>query len=270
MLRRLAGSAVYLVTMLYHYTSLLAFESIVASGTLRAYDYRNLKGDATELSLGINRLRAFLETHPVVEDDKPYKRHLLEVVEKFASPDLPVFVTCFTEEADSAYHWSKYGPEGLAIGFDPVIKSGFPVNGKPYPGHRFMRCRYEEADDVAGAIENRFFAPNSYSAAYRNRFARDSGVLDATLAVSVYQTICTLKGERHVEDREYRCVVISPDGNHPIRTSPGHNPFIELQFEPLDFVREVVVGNHAKQEACKAAIKRFEDGNRLRLNHSAA
>lgn len=82
--------------------------------------------------------------------------------------------------------------------------------------------------------------------------------------MSIYQIICSIKRERFVSDAECRCVHINPDGNeYPVMFDEKHRPFIEMQFDPVEFVKEVWVGAHAHRQECESVIASFIENGRL-------
>lgn len=255
-------------TTIYHYTSLEAFEKIIETGRIRATHYSHF-GDKKELQLGVQLLLDTLKRHSIESCDREYRDFLVEGIKAFAEGQLSVFVLSLTETCDSAYHWRQYAPSGVAIGFcRDRVRRGFPIDisrrvtgvkvenpVRPDPANRFMQCRYVGSLDLPEIISKRFFSENSYPAAFRNEHVRANAAIYACLAVSIYQTISAIKGDGFVQDAEWRCVHINPDPDmYPVKTE-NNRTFIQMQFTPQDFVREVWVGPHDQCQKCNDVIE---------------
>lgn len=275
------GRTVPVVTMknlpiLYHYTTLDAFKAIISSGKIRATHYRHLSRDEQELLFGVEKLLEAVNRLDVDDSQREYKQYLICFIELFKSEELEVYVLSLSENEDSPHHWQSYAPSGVAIGFCPVrVRNGFPIDitqrvggekvenpVRSDPANRFMRCRYIDTLDLPTLVAERFFAPNSYPAIFDKPMMERW--INPLLAVSIYQTICSIKREGFVPDVECRCVHIDPDQNeYPVKPDEKGRPFIEMQFDPSEFVKEVWVGPHAKHLVCEASIASFLETGRL-------
>ena len=91
--------------------------------------------------------------------------------------------------------------------------------------------------------------------------------LHSSVVVSIYQTICSIKQEHFVNDVECRCVHLDPDQEeYPVMLDDRQRPFIEMHFDPVEFVKEVWVGAHAYRLECESAIASFVETGRLRCD----
>lgn len=156
---------------LYHYTSLEAFRSIIATGKFRATHYRHLSGDQQELLVGVDKLLEAVQQHNIDGSQHEYKDYLLETIELFKRDELQVYVLSFTEKQDSEHHWHEYAPLGVSIGlYGDRVRKGFPIDitprvggakvknpVRPDPANRFMRCRYIHILDLPSLVAERFF-----------------------------------------------------------------------------------------------------------------
>ncbi len=253
---------------IYHYTGLKAFMKIIEAGRIRATHYRDFD-DKEELRLGVRLLLDAVKQRSVEPRDREYHDFLVNGIEGFAEGRLPVYVLSLTEMRDSPHHWQKYARSGVAIGFcRDRIQQGFPIDisrrvpgmnvdnpVRPDPANRFMQCRYVSSFDLTEVVSRRFFTANSYPAAFRNQHARTNIAMHACLSMSIYQTICAIKGPGFFEDAEWRCVHVNPDvEEYPVKTEDNRE-FIEMQFTPADFVREVWVGPHSRRQECEDIIE---------------
>ena len=267
--------------ILYHYTSLDAFQSIIRTGRIRATHYRHLAGDQREVLFGVDELLEAVKRHNVDDSQRDYKDYLVEFIDLFKRDALQIYVLSFTEAQDSPYHWQEYAPCGVAIGFcQDRVRKGFPIDitrriggakvenpVRPDPANRFIRCRYIHVVDLQALVAERFFKANSYPAMFGKPMTER--LLHPLLAVSVYQMICSIKQERFVNDVECRCVHLDPDQHeYPVIFDDKGRPFIELQFDPVEFVKEVWVGSHARLQECEAAVASFVKNGRLRRDVS--
>ena len=252
---------------IYHYTGFDAFLKIIEGGRIRAthYDFE----DKEELRLGLRLLLDAVKEHSVEPRDREYKEFLIQGIEGFTQGNLPVYVVSFTETRDSAHHWKNYACVGVAIGFcRGRVQQGFPVDitrrvsgmnidnpVRPDPANRWMQCRYVTRFDLPELVSRRFFTSNSYPAAFRNQSVRANQTIYSCLSVSIYQTICAIKGEGFFDDEEWRCVNVNPDvEDYPV-TTENNRTFIEMQFTRSIFVREVWVGPHDQRQKCEDAIE---------------
>jgi hypothetical protein len=187
--------------VLYHNTPLEAFRAIMRTARIRATHYLGFV-DKNEVRLGAKSLLEAVKKHEADASARPLKEYLVAELECFATSGLEVYVLSLTDAADSAWHWRKYAPEGVAIGFDRrAVGEGFQTDkprpaGAPGvdrdPSNRLMRCRYADSFDLQSLVAESFFDPNSYVAAFASSFAKQ--YMLSALAVSVYQVICTIKG----------------------------------------------------------------------------
>ena len=188
---------------------------------------------------------------------------------------MQVYVLSFTGKEDSEYHWREYAPEGVAIGFcSERVRNGFPIDitrrvggapvanpVRPDPANRFMVCKYIHTLDLSAEVAKRFFAPNSYPAIFNKPKV---WIFNPALAVSIYQTICSIKRECFMNDVEFRCVHLNPDPReYPVKTGDGGRPFIEMQFDPALFVKKVWIGRHARHHECETCVASFVEERRL-------
>jgi hypothetical protein len=264
-------------SILYHYTSLRAFESIIATGKLRATHFRHLHGDPREIDLGVDILVDALKHFTVTDELCDYRQFLIEGVEQFRHENLQIYVVGFTPLQDSKHHWETYAAD-VAIGFcgDRVGK-GFPIDitrrigghvvpdpVRPDPANRFIECRYIDRVDLQQLIEEQLFAPNSYPAMFGKPFV--GRIFMATLSVTIYRILSSLKHGDFHEDVEFRCVNINPDpDDYPVRDDHGQ-PYIEMQFEPSEFVKEVWIGPRSSVKDCEFVIDSLRTAGRLRCD----
>ena len=249
------------------------------TGRIRATHYQDFS-DKQELNLGVRLLLDAVKQHSIEPSDREYCDFLVEAIEGFGEERLSVYVLSLTELQDSAHHWQEYAPGGAVIGFcRDRIEKGFPIDisrrisgmkvddpVRPDPANRFMQCRYVSTFDLPELISRRFFTANSYPAGFRNPHARANSFIYAGLSVSIYQTICAIKNPNFFADAEWRCFHINPDAeDYPIKTE-NNREFIELQFTPADFVREIWIGSHDRRQECEDAIQTLRKKGLLRCD----
>ena len=261
-------------SLLYHYTSHEAFKSIIENGVIRAGHYRDLKNDVSEVNFGTKELRKAVEVHVTDECDAEYKAFLLEGIDQYFLGDLAIYIVCFTSTVDSSHHWREYTPpsqQGIAIGFDSnQVYKGFltdigkglghevPESIQGKPEYRPIHCRYFEQFDMAALIAKRFFGHQSYPAIFRSPHVRQGigqQILLSTLSISIYQTIVSIKQREFFKDMEVRLFHL------------GHQErrrFIDINFNPINAVREVWIGPGSEQELCRQTVQRLIDEGRLK------
>jgi hypothetical protein len=103
--------------LLWHYTSIGAFENILKGKKLRASNIRYLN-DWSEFAFG---LKEMYELYRKYNKKGKYNDHL-EIIDNFwkEGKDPEVYSMSFSEDNNSLYQWVSYTPKqgGLAIGFD--------------------------------------------------------------------------------------------------------------------------------------------------------
>ncbi|MDA0809793.1 MAG: hypothetical protein O2983_07305 [Planctomycetota bacterium] len=260
---------------LYHYTRLETLQKIIESGIIHATHYASFE-DKDELTLGIGRLLEAVRKHPVKERDIDYRDFLIQVIEGFREGrlregGLKVYVLSLTEIQDSHHHWENYGD--VAIGFPgEMIHKGFFVSMKhPFPGadenelrpkpaHR-TTCRYDGTFDLAAFVADRFFNPRNYPTKFRHRGC--DGWTAASLSVSVYLAICSIKGSEFLQEDEIRCMQINPDDcEYPVKVE-GDRRFIEMRFDPATYIQELWVGPNCDRADCEALIRQWNNDGKL-------
>ena len=256
--------------VIYHHTGLVTFRSILESRVIRATHYRDFE-DKNELRLGINALLEAVKRYPVNDTDQEYRDFLIAGIEAFGEGELQVFVASFTGQHDSKYHWDNY-PYGdvpkVAIGFchERVLK-GFgpkvPVceNGQIIrndPANRYLRCRYEP--DIQKLVAERFFSQDGFPAGFKHPPSWQSFGFPA-LSVSIYQTICSIKGDSFKPESEIRCFNVNPkEERYPSQMMDNGRRYIEMSFDPAEFVKEVWVGGPKDpRHKCVTVIDEFRE-----------
>lgn len=174
-----------------------------------------------------------------------------------------------TEIQDSCYHWANYG--NVAIGFSgEMIHKGFFVSMKhrfpgadenelrPEPAH-WTTCRYQKKFDLPAFVADKFFNPRGYPTKFRRHRGCD-GWMASTLAVSVYQAICSIKQPKFHREVEKRCMRINPDEReYPVEVE-GDRRFIEMRFDPATYIQELWAGPNCDRAACEALVGQWNSG----------
>jgi hypothetical protein len=182
---------------------------------------------------------------------------------------LKVYVLSLTEIQDSCYHWANYG--NVAIGFSgEMIHKGFFVSMKhrfpgadenelrPEPAH-WTTCRYQKKFDLPAFVADKFFNPRGYPTKFRRHRGCD-GWMASTLAVSVYQAICSIKQPKFHREVEKRCMRINPDEReYPVEVE-GDRRFIEMRFDPATYIQELWAGPNCDRAACEALVGQWNSG----------
>jgi hypothetical protein len=201
--------------ILYHYTSIEAFQSIIESKKMRATRYDQMN-DTGELQLGVHNLREAITGHPVgdsLADVKDFKDFLISEIEDYGKDTLDVYVLSLSAAADSLDQWRAYSPNGgVAIGFDyRKVQKGFLIDITPKVGgrlvanpirhdfaNRLMRCQYTDKDGhldrkALVAIADSFFKENSFLAGCASPKALVRDISCLALSVKIYRTVCSIK-----------------------------------------------------------------------------
>ena len=112
--------------ILYHYTSIEAFKSIIDSKKMRATRYDQMN-DYSEVKLGIDNLFKTIKNYEISPDFSDFKKHLIGIIEKLKSQILDIYILSFSSVKDSLEQWRAYAQNGgVAIGFDKkMVQKGF-------------------------------------------------------------------------------------------------------------------------------------------------
>lgn len=269
--------------VLYHYTSIEAFKSIIETRKIRATRYDQMNDDF-ELMLGVETILDAVKQHKVDESTREYKQFLLSGVESFKEETLEVYVLSLSATADSLDQWRAYAGEGgVAIGFGTEeVTKGFLVDItprvggnaidnpiRPDPANQLMQCLYTDEDgnlNLAEVVEKRFFQPNSYPAMFgqTERLARN--IFLASLSTSIYQTICSIKHGAYKSEAEWRCVNFKPDNNdYPVKLSETNRFYIEMEFDPKEFIKKVWISPHGDTAGFERAVTHLKQQEDLRF-----
>jgi len=254
--------------MFYHYTSIDAFRSIIESKKMWATRYDQME-DRSEVHVGIDSVVKVVKEHEAGNPSE-YKDFLISGIESYAEGGLEIYVLSLSGDADSPSQWEAYTPHGgIAIGFDSrKVRNGFlsPTTKLPHLETQLLRCQYIAKDkysELQALIEDQFFRPNSYSAMFGKQGQIAQHFFLATLSVTIYQTICSIKDRRYEPENEWRCVTWNPHSDtHPIRQRPGKS-YIEMAFEPEDYIKEVWISPRGDRIASENAVTECRQMNGL-------
>jgi hypothetical protein len=267
--------------LLYHYTSIDAFRSIVDSGKMRATRFDQMN-DESELQIGLKRLLEAVNGYQVGPHEVEFKQRLLELIDKSIVEPKEVYVACFSAAKDSLEQWRAYTPQGgVAIGFDlQKVGEGFlcditrRVSGQPIGNpttpdlnNRLSACRYTDRTgylNLSRTVAERFFKADSYPALLmsQHQLAVEIGI--AALIADIYGTICSIKHGAYVHEEEWRSVNYNPNSqDYPVRLSERGKWYIEFPFNPKDYIREVWISPHGDTQAIERVISYFKINNEL-------
>jgi hypothetical protein len=259
--------------VLYHYTSIDSFKNVVREGRIRATRYDQMN-DTSEITLGAERLLEAVTAHEVNDDLREYKKFLIQAIDDYRQNTLEVYVLSFSAVEDSLEQWRAYAKNGgVAIGFDfEKVQKGFLVDitrrvggqevanpMRPDCDNRLTPCEYTDKNgqlDLQAIVRERFFREKSLPAIFRA--AKSNAVALAFLApclgLAVYQTICCVKHGAYRLEEEWRSVNWGPDStDYPVRLSETNRMYIEMKFDPKEFIKEVWVSPHGDKIGCERA-----------------
>ena len=267
--------------ILYHYTSIESFKKIIESRKIRATRYDQMN-DISEIELGLKLFLDTVKNYQVDSALRDYKKFLISGIESYKEDTLEVYVLSLSGDEDSLDQWRAYTPNGgVAIGFDyKKVQEGFllditrKADGRqvenpirPNPANRLMECLYTDKDgylDLKLIVAERFFKPNSYGALFTRQEPLSQSILCASLSVMIYQTICSIKHGAYTSEKEWRCVNYRPDKNdYPIKLSETNRWYIEMKFDPKEFIKEVWISPHGNKESYESAVAYFKQKDDL-------
>jgi len=129
---------------------------------------------------------------------------------------------------------------------------------RPDPANQLIKCLYTDEGgrlDLGAVVQQRFFQPNKYPAMFGRTEPLARNIFLATLSVSIYQTICSIKHGAYKSEAEWRCVNFRPDKNdYPVKLSETNRFCIELEFDPSDFIKEVWISPNGDTAGIERAV----------------
>jgi len=274
----------FIPDILYHYTSIESFKKIIESQNIRATRYDQMN-DMSEVQLGLKILLEAVKKYKTDDSFLDYKKFLISGIEGYREETLEVYVLSLSAVEDSLDQWRAYAPRGgVAIGFDyKKVQKGFllditrKVGGvqvknpiRPDPANRLMRCQYTDNNgnlDLRSVVAKRFFKPNSYSELFKRQESIAQKIFYSLLSVTIYQTICSIKHGAYASEKEWRCVNYRPDPNdYPVKISETNRLYIEMEFDPKVFIKEVWISPHGDRIAYERAVAYFKQKDDLRFS----
>lgn len=279
----MAGKYEPIPNILYHYTSTESFKKIIESRRIRATRYDQMN-DVSEIEIGLNLLLNTVKKYPVDSSLHKYKDFLISGIESYKEDTLEVYVLSLSAAVDSLNQWRAYAPRGgVAIGFDyEKVRKGFllditrKVGGRqvknrirPTPVNWLMKCLYTDKNgrlDLPSIVAERFFKPSSYGSLFKRQEPIARSIFCASLSVAIYQTICSIKHGAYAPEREWRCINYRPDSNdYPVKLSETNRFYIEMEFDPKEFIKEVWISPHGDKKSCDRTIAYFKQRDDLRV-----
>ncbi len=200
---------------IYHYTNGHGLIKIIGSGTLLASQIGCLN-DSMEMTYAFDllqeRMAEAMKSGRHARVQAGFER-IIQRLESFRPEAMSVYVTSFTEDADSLSQWRGYaeGEAGFAIGFDPGCLAGASRHQASY----LLKVEYDPdrqralLDDVIRWTDEHF-APGEGSAGtasgdlWAEKFA--TGWLDTLTSLAA-----CLKHPKFDDEREWRIIYYARD-----------------------------------------------------------
>jgi len=257
--------------LLYHYTSVESFLSIVDKGELWASHIR-YQNDLSEQRLSWDHVKARIGARLDTTDESDRDRLLLFQSLASNPVQLDLYILCFSKDGgDRLSQWRGYGGGGgVSIGFDPIeIEkrcSSFTTamsHNQPFPmGFALLKqVRYiEPAGDQQSSQVIDLFIDNPNPTEFESRFIQEE-VFGRRICISS----AALKHMAFEEEMEWRIVILDlPPGSVRFRTRKS----MFVPYVPFDLgkgtaewplIRRVTVGPSPHQAETVAAIKKRLD-----------
>jgi hypothetical protein len=250
--------------LLYHYTSIDAFLSIVEQKKLRATSL-NYLNDESEGELGISLIRdaALQEQQQASGRGKEFLELLVSWLDKDYLRELgAVYALCFSERRDQLSQWRGYTPHGrgICLGIDiGVLVQRMQQIGT---GWTFQNCRYQKPSQKtwARAILSRLMREATEEPSSNPRSQHFQEVINRNMP-DVVRVAALMKNESFVDEMEVR--FISPMFRHDdpkVKFRPGRStivPYIEFDLveRPEDRLPsiDVLIGPGPSQRLTHAA-----------------
>jgi Protein of unknown function (DUF2971) len=257
--------------LLYHYTSVESFVSIINGGELWASHVRCLN-DTSEQRLIWDHVRARIKTR-LDEADEGDRNRLLLFQSLASSPvELDIYVLCFSKDGgDRLSQWRGYGGSGgVAIGFDSgELKRRCSVfttaksQNRPFPmGFALLNpVHYIQptGDERSSQIID-IFIDNPNATVHEGRFTQEE-----VFARRVSLSSSSLKHNAFHEENEWRIAIFDlPEDSIRFRTRKSMVvPYAQFDLgrggPSWPLIPRVIVGPSPHQAETIAAIRRMLD-----------
>jgi hypothetical protein len=257
--------------LLYHYTSVESFVSIINRSELWASHIRYLN-DTSEQRLMLDHARARIQARLDADDDSDHDRLLLFQSLVSSPPEVDLYVLSFSKDGgDRLTQWRGYGGSaGVAIGFDSVELqkrcSAFTnanSRNRQYPmGFAILNpVHYIEpsGDERPNKIID-IFLDNPDVTVHESRFTNEEA-----FARRVSLSSSSLKHKAFYDEREWRIAIFDlPEGAVRFRTRKSMMiPYIPFELgrgeQEWPLIPRVIVGPSPHQAETIAAIKKMLD-----------
>jgi hypothetical protein len=232
--------------LMYHYTSLDAFLSIVEHKVLRATSV-NYLNDASEGALGQSLIytRAMQELQGASGVDREFLAVLINRVQNQVMWSMAgaVYVLCFTEKSDDLNQWRGYTPHGrgVCLGIDlSVLVSRMQ---QMEAGWTIQDCKYEQAAQVAlvNAMLSRMRDSALREHAQDKRAEHFAQVIYSNMG-ALLQVTAQMKNQAFKDEREVRLISPLIDYRDPrVKFRAGQTTVIPyIEFPLLQSAEDVL------------------------------
>lgn len=148
--------------VLYHYTDFKAMCGIITNGEIWLWNLRRMN-DAQEMQYFINQLKRNVKAQLSQEYHSKADMLFAENLKDFSK--LSSYAACFSEYADDAAQWARYGKNGMGVcvAFDmellskvaaeshtPLCKVNYAANSEEFGVEKELSALIQETDQEAG------------------------------------------------------------------------------------------------------------------------
>lgn len=242
--------------VLWHYTSLESFRNIVKNGTIRATHYQQLN-DQSELKKACDELHERLDECSKKHKNDKRITHITEQSKGLlkAVKDWQCFIFSLSNSSpeNSLSQWRAYTPQdgGVAIGFSrDCLENKLCGTTAEHGQIKLHQCLYEPLGDLD-----------------EKKLIDGYGFTDIISSVRfLFEQICAIKHKAYEDEAEWRLVFFNvPPGNRPFQLNERDRKFVEFQFDPLDFIKEIWISPHGNQRRIKSVIEFLIQEKRLSI-----
>ena len=256
-------------TMLYHYTSAQALESILRCGTLRATHYRFVN-DPNEIRHGLSLVSEAIEhTRGSFGKLDQNQCDLVGNLERYVrnveyrrknQREGALYLACFTERRDDLSQFRAYGDRAdrFCIGFDAVqLPQLCPGQGAGRSEYGLVKMIYVAQEQKAAICECVSIAFRILSRAPDPNSEELAGFAEEVRRQLRF-VISSVKASAFEDEREWRLVLVPELAHVKFDASKGFiRPYVEIDdpmANDLLPVKEIVVGPSAHSELAEESV----------------
>ena len=243
------------MSLIYHYTSLPALQSIIQNRSVWCSDLRYLN-DYQEVRIGQETIRNFADLVFSHFGKSEATKLLQEKLYEISEDSITAFSTCFSKNSDQLSQWRGYGIDGkgVAIGFDrSEFEAATDLNVRDviYGSSSLVKEIEPRVKLYVGELEE------------HHRKNDDPHDLLYKMKGELLQVIFSTKGDAFAEEEESRLIILLSEAQKRTIRYRSNDifliPYVNLEVgeKMKACIKEIVVGPSSHQQEIARSINEF-------------